>query len=232
MADAGSRLSSGTLTLDGATLAMAVPGAAGTTTTVANAVVLGAGGGVIDIGGGGGANIAHFSGVISGGDLVKTGAAILQLSGNNTYTGATTVQAGTLSVAGDADLGAGAVNLAAGTTLVRVLETVAALRARVRLPLVLMTYYNPVLAFGLKSFARTAADDVMLARPDGDHQGTSSMYIDSISRAYFCATTLRLIFIVGVSSPESMPNPGRITNFLICSTRASDWLTSSILAST
>jgi tryptophan synthase alpha chain len=28
----------------------------------------------------------------------------------------------------------------------------------VRLPLVLMTYYNPVLAFGLKSFARTAAD--------------------------------------------------------------------------
>ncbi|HEX6210528.1 MAG TPA: tryptophan synthase subunit alpha [Methylomirabilota bacterium] len=48
--------------------------------------------------------------------------------------------------------------LAAGTTLVRVLETVAALRARLRLPLVLMTYYNPVLAFGLKSFARTAAD--------------------------------------------------------------------------
>ena len=26
------------------------------------------------------------------------------------------------------------------------------------MPLVLMTYYNPVLAFGLKSFARTAAD--------------------------------------------------------------------------
>jgi tryptophan synthase alpha chain len=48
--------------------------------------------------------------------------------------------------------------LAAGTSLVRVLETVAALRARVRLPLVLMTYYNPVLTFGLKTFARTAAD--------------------------------------------------------------------------
>jgi tryptophan synthase alpha chain len=48
--------------------------------------------------------------------------------------------------------------LAAGTSLVRVLATVAALRARVRLPLVLMTYYNPVLTFGLKSFARTAAD--------------------------------------------------------------------------
>jgi tryptophan synthase alpha chain len=35
---------------------------------------------------------------------------------------------------------------------------VASLRAKVRLPLVLMTYYNPVLAFGLKAFARTAAD--------------------------------------------------------------------------
>jgi tryptophan synthase alpha chain len=48
--------------------------------------------------------------------------------------------------------------LAAGTTLVRVLEMVASVRARVRLPLVLMTYYNPVLAFGLKAFARAAAD--------------------------------------------------------------------------
>ncbi len=48
--------------------------------------------------------------------------------------------------------------LEAGTTLPRVLETVATLRAAVRVPLVLMTHYNPVLAFGLKSFARTAAD--------------------------------------------------------------------------
>jgi tryptophan synthase alpha chain len=48
--------------------------------------------------------------------------------------------------------------LAAGTSLARVLEMVASLRARVHLPLVLMTYYNPVLAFGLKAFARAAAD--------------------------------------------------------------------------
>jgi tryptophan synthase alpha chain len=40
----------------------------------------------------------------------------------------------------------------------RVLETVAALRAEVDVPLVLLTYYNPVLAFGLKAFARTAVD--------------------------------------------------------------------------
>ena len=38
------------------------------------------------------------------------------------------------------------------------LETVAALRAETDVPLVLMTYYNPVLAFGLKAFPRTAVD--------------------------------------------------------------------------
>src|SRR5216684_7592754 len=48
--------------------------------------------------------------------------------------------------------------LAAGTTMPRVLETVATLRAEVSVPVVLLTYYNPVLAFGLKAFARTAAD--------------------------------------------------------------------------
>jgi tryptophan synthase alpha chain len=54
---------------------------------------------------------------------------------------------------------AGARALAAGATLPRVLELVATLRADgARLPIVLMTYYNPVLAFGLKSFARTAVD--------------------------------------------------------------------------
>src|SRR5437588_10397934 len=53
---------------------------------------------------------------------------------------------------------AGSRALAAGTSLPRVLEMVGTLRAQVSVPLVLMTYYNPVLAFGLKSFARTAAD--------------------------------------------------------------------------
>jgi tryptophan synthase alpha chain len=62
--------------------------------------------------------------------------------------------------------------LAAGTNLPRVLEMVASLRARVRLPLVLMTYYNPILAFGLKAFAGTAveagADGVIV--PDLPHE--------------------------------------------------------------
>jgi len=46
--------------------------------------------------------------------------------------------------------------LAAGTTLPRLLEMVSELRAEVSVPLVLMTYYNPVLAFGLEAFARAA----------------------------------------------------------------------------
>jgi tryptophan synthase alpha chain len=54
---------------------------------------------------------------------------------------------------------AGSRALAAGASLPRVLELVAGLRADgVKLPIALMTYYNPVLAFGLKSFARTAID--------------------------------------------------------------------------
>ena len=53
---------------------------------------------------------------------------------------------------------AGTRALAAGATVPRVLETVAALRAETDVPLVLMTYYNPMLAFGLKAFARTAVD--------------------------------------------------------------------------
>ncbi|WP_164999660.1 autotransporter-associated beta strand repeat-containing protein [Salinicola tamaricis] len=59
-----------------------------------------------------------LSGVISGSNnLTKTGAATLTLSGSNTYSGSTSVSAGTLSVAGDGNLGAGSLNLANGTTL-------------------------------------------------------------------------------------------------------------------
>ncbi|MBI3145178.1 MAG: DUF4347 domain-containing protein, partial [Pseudogulbenkiania sp.] len=119
-ADTSSRLTTGTLTLDGGTLAMTVTGSAGTSTTVSNAVVLGAGGGTIDIGGGSGANIADFSGIISGsGTLTKTAAAILQLSGSNTYTGATTVSAGTLIANNSNALGttAGATTVSSGATV-------------------------------------------------------------------------------------------------------------------
>lgn len=46
--------------------------------------------------------------------------------------------------------------LAAGASVPRVLETARAIRAEVSIPIVLMTYYNPVLAFGLRAFAETA----------------------------------------------------------------------------
>jgi tryptophan synthase alpha chain len=47
--------------------------------------------------------------------------------------------------------------LAAGVTLPRVLEMVREMRGEVSVPLV-FTYYNPVLAFGLKAFCRTAVE--------------------------------------------------------------------------
>ncbi len=46
--------------------------------------------------------------------------------------------------------------LAAGASVPRVLETARAIRAEASTPIVLMTYYNPVLAFGLRAFAEAA----------------------------------------------------------------------------
>jgi tryptophan synthase alpha chain len=48
--------------------------------------------------------------------------------------------------------------LAAGMTLPRVLELVREMRGEVSVPLVFLTYYNPILAFGLKAFCRTAVE--------------------------------------------------------------------------
>jgi tryptophan synthase alpha chain len=53
--------------------------------------------------------------------------------------------------------------LAAGVTLPRVLELVRAVRAEVAGPIVALSYYNPVLAFGLGAFAEAA----VLAGLDG-----------------------------------------------------------------
>ena len=46
--------------------------------------------------------------------------------------------------------------LRTGISLMRVLETVVELRREIDTPIVLMLYYNPILAFGLRAFAETA----------------------------------------------------------------------------
>ena len=56
-----------------------------------------------------------FSGKFDGsGSLIKTGNGTLTLSGNNNYSGGTTLNAGTLAVSGGSSLGTGALNLNAG----------------------------------------------------------------------------------------------------------------------
>jgi tryptophan synthase alpha chain len=94
---------------------------------------------------------------------------------------------------------AGVRALAAGTTLSRVLEMVATLRARAHVPLVLMTYYNPVLAFGLKAFARTAADagaDGVIV-PDLPHEESDPL------RAEAEPAGLDVIHMVAPTSPPA-----------------------------
>lgn len=48
--------------------------------------------------------------------------------------------------------------LASGVTLARVLELVRDVRGEVSVPIVFLTYYNPVHAFGLKAFAHAAVE--------------------------------------------------------------------------
>src|SRR5205085_1644908 len=58
------------------------------------------------------------------------------------------------------------------------------------------------------------------------HAAAPSRNISSISRAYRCPTTLRLSFIVGVSSPDSTVNStGRMRKRLMVSKEASSPLT-------
>jgi tryptophan synthase alpha chain len=94
---------------------------------------------------------------------------------------------------------AGVRGLAAGTSMARVLEMVGGLRARVRVPLVLMTHYNPVLAFGLAAFAPTAARagvDGMIV-PDLPHEESAPL------RAEAEPAGLDLIHLVAPTSPPA-----------------------------
>jgi outer membrane autotransporter protein len=60
-----------------------------------------------------------YGGIItsSGGDLTKAGSGTLTLTGANTYTGGTDLDAGAIAVGNNSALGSGPLNMAAGTTL-------------------------------------------------------------------------------------------------------------------
>ncbi|USI76494.1 autotransporter-associated beta strand repeat-containing protein [Sphingopyxis sp. USTB-05] len=83
---------SGTITLDGGTLRMTGPNSANSHT-----YILGANGGAIDI-----ANAATANGILNAmsgnGGLTKLGAGSLALAADNSYTGGTTIEAGTLQI--------------------------------------------------------------------------------------------------------------------------------------
>ncbi len=82
--------------------------------TISANIVIGSSGQTWQIGGNG--IPTTFSGIISGGAFVKTGAGLLLLSGSNTFTGAT-LNAGTLEATTASALGAGTVTLGSGSTL-------------------------------------------------------------------------------------------------------------------
>jgi tryptophan synthase alpha chain len=91
--------------------------------------------------------------------------------------------------------------LAAGVTLPRVLELVREMRGEVSAPLVFLTYYNPILAFGLKAFCRTSVeagiDVVIVADLPPEESGPL--------RAEAMAAGLDLVHLVApTSTPERM----------------------------
>ena len=99
--------------------------------------------------------------------------------------------------------------LSAGTTLSGVLDLVASIRRKSEVPLVLFSYYNPVLQMGLDRFARRAADagaDGVLITdltPEeaGDYRGIVHAHgLDTIFLAAPTSTDERLPRIAEVSS--------------------------------
>lgn len=131
----GANTYSGTTTISGGTVQFSVSGGASSASAVTvnaggtldlngfNETILSlAGAGSVTLGGGtlsvGNSAATTFSGAMSGtGSLIKAGAATMTLSGVNTYSGGTTINAGAISVAADTGLGnaSGTLTLNGGT---------------------------------------------------------------------------------------------------------------------
>jgi tryptophan synthase alpha chain len=85
--------------------------------------------------------------------------------------------------------------LAAGVSLRRILELMRTLRAEVKAPIALMTYYNPLLAFGLPAFAEMAGkvgvDGVIVPDLPPEEAGTLRAETDgaAIDLVHFVAPT-------------------------------------------
>jgi tryptophan synthase alpha chain len=102
--------------------------------------------------------------------------------------------------------------LAAGVTLPRVLELVREMRGEVMAPLVFLSYYNPILAFGLKAFCRTAVeagvDGVIVADLPPEEAGP--LHLEA------AAAGLELIHLVApTSTPDRMRKIAKATGSFI-----------------
>jgi tryptophan synthase alpha chain len=88
--------------------------------------------------------------------------------------------------------------LEAGVTLTGVLETIQSFKQEINIPLILMTYTNPVIAFGIESFAKKAA----LAGIDGCIIPDLPIEEEELFVPHIEAAGMELIRLVTVTSPE------------------------------
>jgi tryptophan synthase alpha chain len=102
--------------------------------------------------------------------------------------------------------------LQAGVTLPRVIELVRELRGDVSVPLVFFTYYNPILAFGLRPFCRAAVDAggdaLIVVDLPPEEAGPLRAEADPVG--------LELIYLVApTSTPERMRKIARATGSFV-----------------
>jgi|GEM_PF-1223577 len=98
ISSAGNLQGTSGVTLAGGTLQATSP------LTLGKSIALGSGGGTFEVANSGDTLILS-GGVSGGGSLTKAGSGTLNLTGNNTYTGGTNINGGTVSIVADANLG-------------------------------------------------------------------------------------------------------------------------------